>query len=119
MIFLHFQEAIVLLRKTLEYKSETYGEFSNEVADTHKLIGNVHLANGDAEKALKSLRKVKILALPYSDKIIHYQNRNMLKFGFFAKISDVLGKTCHSTNNSSTFEVNELSSLEMHQVVSA
>ncbi|XP_013406257.1 tetratricopeptide repeat protein 23-like [Lingula anatina] len=50
-------EALSVLRSTLSSKTEVYGEFSDEVADTYKLIGSVHLSRGDMEKALKSLSK--------------------------------------------------------------
>ena len=56
--FFLFQEAISLLRKTLEDKNEVYGEVSSEVAETWKLIGSIHLSKGETEKALRALKKV-------------------------------------------------------------
>ena len=52
------QEGIDLLRSTLEPKSEVYGEYSAEVAETLKLIGSVQLSQGETGKALKTLKKV-------------------------------------------------------------
>ncbi len=52
------QEGVELLRSTLEPKAEVFGEFSPEVAETLKLIGSVQLSQGDAGKALKTLKKV-------------------------------------------------------------
>lgn len=53
-----YQEGIDLLKSTLEPKSEVYGEYSAEVAETLKLIGSVQLSQGETGKALKTLKKV-------------------------------------------------------------
>lgn len=52
-----YEEALSLLRSTLSPKTEVYGEYSDEVADTYKLMGSVRLSQGDMEKALKVLKK--------------------------------------------------------------
>ena len=53
------QESIKILRSTIEAKSEVYGDLSAEVADTWKLIGSIHMSQGDTEKGLRGLKKVK------------------------------------------------------------
>ncbi|KAK2181197.1 hypothetical protein NP493_407g05026 [Ridgeia piscesae] len=50
-------ESIKMLRSTIEAKSEVYGDLSPEVADTWKLIGSIHLSQGDTEKGLRCLKK--------------------------------------------------------------
>ena len=52
------QEGIGVLKSTIDAKKEVYGEYSQQVATTWKLIGNVHLADGESEKALRALKKV-------------------------------------------------------------
>jgi tetratricopeptide (TPR) repeat protein len=52
------QEAIALLQSTIPLKQDTYGDFSKQVADSWKLIGNSYLSIGDAEKALQIMKKV-------------------------------------------------------------
>jgi len=56
--FACLQESIKMLRSTIEAKSEVYGDLSPEVADTWKLIGSIHLSQGDTEKGLRCLKKV-------------------------------------------------------------
>ena len=51
-------EGLSLLLSGIEAKKEVFGDLSTEVAETWKLIGNVHLAQGNTEKALRSLKKV-------------------------------------------------------------
>ena len=55
------QEGIEALKSTMDAKKDVYGEYSTEMADTWKLIGNVYLAMGEMEKALRSLNKVKYI----------------------------------------------------------
>ena len=50
-------EGIELLKSTMPDRKEVYGELSPQVADTWKLIGNVHLSLGESEKALRALKK--------------------------------------------------------------
>jgi hypothetical protein len=52
-----------MLRSSLPLKNDVYGEYSENVADTHKLIASVHLAQGNIEKALRAYKKVKLLYL--------------------------------------------------------
>ena len=54
------QDGIETLRSTLEAKKDVYGELSAPVAETWKLIGNVHLALQKMEKALRALKKVHV-----------------------------------------------------------
>ena len=53
-----FQEALEMLRSSLPLKNEAYGEYSENVSDTHKLIASIHLAQGTIEKSLRSYKKV-------------------------------------------------------------
>ncbi|XP_053390845.1 tetratricopeptide repeat protein 23-like [Mercenaria mercenaria] len=50
-------DALEMLRSSLPLKNEVYGEYSENVADTHKLIASVHLAQGNIEKALRAYKK--------------------------------------------------------------
>jgi len=54
-----------LLRSTLPAKRETFGEYSQSIASTYKLLGSVHMSQGNMEKALKSMNKVRIIDLYY------------------------------------------------------
>ena len=47
-----------LLRSTLPDKCENYGDYSEPVSDTHKLIASVHLSQGNLEKSLRAYKKV-------------------------------------------------------------
>jgi len=47
-----------MLRSSLPLKNEAYGEYSENVSDTHKLIASIHLAQGTIEKSLRSYKKV-------------------------------------------------------------
>ncbi|XP_064646787.1 tetratricopeptide repeat protein 23-like [Lineus longissimus] len=51
------QEAISLLKKSIAAKKEVFGDNSQEVADTYKLVASVHLAQGDMELSLKFFQK--------------------------------------------------------------
>ena len=57
-ILIQLQEGIDLLKTSLESKKEVYGDLSEEVADSWKLIGSTYLSKGDMEKALRALKKV-------------------------------------------------------------
>ncbi|XP_067941631.1 myosin heavy chain, cardiac muscle isoform-like [Watersipora subatra] len=50
-------EAIELLKSTLTAKRQTHGEHSPSLASTHKLLGSVHMSQGNMERALKSMNK--------------------------------------------------------------
>lgn len=47
-----------MLKSALEAKKEVHGEFSEPVAETWKLIGSAQLSRGDADKAIRALKKV-------------------------------------------------------------
>lgn len=51
------EEAVDLLKETLDMKTEKFGEFSLEVADTWKMIANAYLAMGEFIKAADVFRK--------------------------------------------------------------
>ena len=55
----HCQESIKIVRSTIDAKSQVYGDLSAEVADTWKLIGSIHMSQGDTEKGLRSFKKVR------------------------------------------------------------
>lgn len=57
-----------MIKKTLPNKEETFGEYSHEVADAHKLLGNIYLCLGEHSKALKDFKKVCITLYHYSFK---------------------------------------------------
>lgn len=50
-------EALDILKSSLPLKMEVFGDYSESVSDTHKLIASIHLAQGNIEKALRSYKK--------------------------------------------------------------
>lgn len=50
-----------MLRSSLPLKNEAFGDYSENVADTHKLIASIHLAQGNIEKSLRSYKKVDLI----------------------------------------------------------
>lgn len=50
-------DALEMLKSSLPLKNEVYGDYSENVADTHKLIASVYLAQGNIEKSLRSYKK--------------------------------------------------------------
>ncbi|KAH9509681.1 Tetratricopeptide repeat protein 23 [Bulinus truncatus] len=50
-------EAMQILQSSLPSRCEVFGDYSEQVADTHKLIASVHLAQGNIEKALLAYKK--------------------------------------------------------------
>ncbi|KAL4216790.1 TeTratriCopeptide repeat [Mactra antiquata] len=50
-------DALEMLRSSLTLKNEVYGDYSEVVADTHKLMASVHLAQGSIEKSLRCYKK--------------------------------------------------------------
>lgn len=51
------EDGLELLRSTLPDKCEIYGDYSEPVSDTHKLIASVHLSQGNLEKSLRAYKK--------------------------------------------------------------
>ena len=47
-----------MLKSSISLKNETYGDYSEQVSDTYKLMGSIHLAEGNIEKALRCYKKV-------------------------------------------------------------
>lgn len=50
-------EALEMLKSSISLKNETYGDYSEQVSDTYKLMGSIHLAEGNIEKALRCYKK--------------------------------------------------------------
>ncbi|KAJ8311918.1 hypothetical protein KUTeg_010525 [Tegillarca granosa] len=50
-------EALPLLRQSITDKCEVYGDYSEQVSDTYKLIASVHLSQGNIEKSLRAYNK--------------------------------------------------------------
>lgn len=57
-----------MLRQTIADKCEVYGDYSEQVSDTYKLIASVHLSQGNIEKSLRAYNKVRI------DTIFRFKN---------------------------------------------
>ncbi|XP_021367648.1 tetratricopeptide repeat protein 23-like [Mizuhopecten yessoensis] len=51
------EEALSILRSSLPGKCEAYGDYSEQVSDTYKLIASVHLSGGSSEKAVRAYQK--------------------------------------------------------------
>lgn len=56
-----YNDAVRLLKRVLTLKTNLYGERSMEVAKSHELFGNIRLAQGEIDVALKHLRKAEAL----------------------------------------------------------
>ncbi|XP_052785685.1 tetratricopeptide repeat protein 23-like [Mya arenaria] len=50
-------EAMDILKSSIPLKNEVYGDYSENVADTHKLMASIHLAQGSIEKALRCYKR--------------------------------------------------------------
>ncbi|CAL1541919.1 unnamed protein product [Lymnaea stagnalis] len=50
-------EGLQILQSSLQNKCEIFGDYSEPVADTYKLMGSVHLSEGNIEKALRTYKK--------------------------------------------------------------
>lgn len=50
-----------ILKNSLCKKSEAYGDYSEPVSDSYKLMASVCLAQGSIEKALKLYKKVQLI----------------------------------------------------------
>ncbi|KAK6958930.1 tetratricopeptide repeat protein 23, partial [Biomphalaria glabrata] len=50
-------EAMQILQSSLPSKCEVFGDYSEQVADTYKLIGSIYLTQGNIEKALLTYKK--------------------------------------------------------------
>ena len=53
------EDAIKLLKTLVESKSVVYGDPSEEMANSHQLLGSIHLKKGKTELAFKQLNKCK------------------------------------------------------------
>ncbi|GFN73508.1 tetratricopeptide repeat protein 23 [Plakobranchus ocellatus] len=51
------QDAMQILRSSLPLKSEVFGDYSEPVSDTYKLMGSISLSEGSIEKALRAYKK--------------------------------------------------------------
>ncbi|GFR57820.1 tetratricopeptide repeat protein 23 [Elysia marginata] len=51
------QEAMQILRSSLPLKTEVFGDYSEPVSDTYKLMGSISLSEGSIEKALRAYKK--------------------------------------------------------------
>ncbi|XP_064595975.1 LOW QUALITY PROTEIN: tetratricopeptide repeat protein 23-like [Liolophura sinensis] len=51
------EEALSILRSTLPHKCEAFGDYSEQVSDTHKLMASIHLSQGNIERALRFYKK--------------------------------------------------------------
>ncbi|KAL5020176.1 hypothetical protein ScPMuIL_003068 [Solemya velum] len=52
-----YEEALRKLESSIHPKCEVFGDYSDQVSSTYKLIASIHLARGHIEKALKTYRK--------------------------------------------------------------
>ena len=52
------QEAMDMLKSSIPLKNEVYGDYSEVVSDTYKLMASIHLAEGSIEKSLRCYKKV-------------------------------------------------------------
>ncbi|XP_048750115.2 tetratricopeptide repeat protein 23-like [Ostrea edulis] len=50
-------EALSLLSASVKDKCDVYGDYSENVSDTHKLMASIHLTQGNIQKALKTYKK--------------------------------------------------------------
>ncbi|XP_067653801.1 tetratricopeptide repeat protein 23-like isoform X1 [Haliotis asinina] len=50
-------EAMTILKSSINPKSEVFGDYSEQVSDTYKMMASVHLSQGNIEKALRSYKK--------------------------------------------------------------
>lgn len=57
-IHLILQEALSLLSSSVKDKCEVYGDYSENVSDTYKMMASIHLSQGNIPKALKTYKKV-------------------------------------------------------------
>lgn len=55
---LFLQEALSLLSSGVKDKCEVYGDYSENVSDTYKMMASIHLSQGNIPKALKTYKKV-------------------------------------------------------------
>ncbi|XP_063437790.1 tetratricopeptide repeat protein 23-like [Mytilus trossulus] len=51
------EDGLDILKSTLPDKCEIYGDYSEQVSDTHKLTASVHLSQGNLEKSLRGYKK--------------------------------------------------------------
>ncbi|KAK3602303.1 hypothetical protein CHS0354_001738 [Potamilus streckersoni] len=51
------EDALGMLRSSIGPKAEVYGDYSEVVSDTYKLIASIYLAQGNIEKSLRTYKK--------------------------------------------------------------
>lgn len=51
------EEAMTILKSSINPKCQAFGDYSEQVSDTYKLMGSVHLATGKIERALTAYKK--------------------------------------------------------------
>ncbi|KAL3886029.1 hypothetical protein ACJMK2_026053 [Sinanodonta woodiana] len=51
------EDALGMLRSSIGAKAEVYGDYSEVVSDTYKLIASIYLAQGNIEKSLRTYKK--------------------------------------------------------------
>ncbi|CAG5116692.1 unnamed protein product [Candidula unifasciata] len=51
------REAMQILKSSLPAKCEVFGDYSEQVSDTYKLMGSIHLAEGNIQTALQNYKK--------------------------------------------------------------
>ncbi|KAL8559959.1 hypothetical protein ACOMHN_041430 [Nucella lapillus] len=51
------EEAMTMLKSGINPKCQAFGDYSEQVSDTYKLMGSVHLTQGNIERALRAYKK--------------------------------------------------------------
>ena len=47
-----------MLKSSINPKCQVFGDYSEQVSDTYKLMGSIHLSQGNIERALRAYKKV-------------------------------------------------------------
>ena len=48
-----------MLKSSINPKCQAFGDYSEQVSDTYKLMGSIHLSQGSIERALRAYKKVR------------------------------------------------------------
>ncbi|XP_070178706.1 tetratricopeptide repeat protein 23-like isoform X4 [Littorina saxatilis] len=51
------EEAMTMLKSSINPKCQAFGDYSEQVSDTYKLMGSIHLSQGSIERALRAYKK--------------------------------------------------------------
>ncbi|KAK7497857.1 hypothetical protein BaRGS_00010991 [Batillaria attramentaria] len=51
------EEAMTMLKSSINPKCQAFGDYSEQVSDTYKLMGSIHLSQSNIERALRSYKK--------------------------------------------------------------